>query len=85
MPNWRSLIRLEFSLPAVAAIFSGIFIITSRFFMNLIWMIAAYIGLETDMHGLILPIVILEFFLLLFLAWKAISLLLRFSKKYNEF
>lgn len=76
--------RWKFIWPTIVATCAGIFIITSRFFMNLIWMIAAYIGLETCMHGLVLPIVILEFFLLLFFAWRAVFLLLRLSKKINS-
>ena len=81
MPNWRSLLNREYIWPTIVAICAGIFIITLRFFMNLIWMIAAYIGLETDTHGLILPIVILEFFLLLFLIWIVTLFIIRFIKK----
>lgn len=64
--------KYKFSIISLAVVLSTIFIIKSRFLMNLFWMIASYIGLEIGTQGIILPIVIMEVALFPFLIYKAI-------------
>lgn len=73
----RFKLHKEIVFTSIATAVIGVFIIKSTFLMNLFWMIASYIGLETRIHWLVFAIVLVELALCLFLVYIAVWSLLK--------